>query len=70
MNDELKYRLEIVEQKIDRIDKGITVIKRIFLWSFIISIAFIVLPLIGMLFIIPRFMSSIDMSAYTDLLRM
>ncbi len=70
MNDELKYRLEIVEQKIDRIDKGITMIKRIFLWSFIISIAFIVLPLIGMLFIIPKFMASIDMSAYTDLLGM
>jgi type II secretory pathway component PulF len=70
METELKNRLDILEQKIDTINKNIKAIKNVFAWTFIITIAVIVIPLIGMVFVIPQFMSSIDISGYTELLGM
>jgi type II secretory pathway component PulF len=70
MDTELKNRLDILEQKIDTINKNIKAIKNVFAWTFIITIAVIVIPLIGMVFVIPQFMSSIDISGYTELLGM
>jgi uncharacterized Rmd1/YagE family protein len=68
MDTELKNRLDILEQKVDIINKNIKTIKSVFLWTFIITIAVIVIPLIGMIFVIPQFMSSIDISGYSQLL--
>jgi hypothetical protein len=68
MDQELKNKLETIEQKIDKIDKYINTIKKVFLWSFILTLAFIIIPLLGMLWAIPKFLSSIDMSGYSQLL--
>jgi hypothetical protein len=68
MDTELKNRLDILEQKVDTINKNIKTIKSVFLWTFIITIAVIVIPLIGMIFVIPQFMSTIDISGYSQLL--
>jgi type II secretory pathway component PulF len=68
MDTELKNRLDTLEQKVDTINKNIKTIKSVFLWTFIITIAVIVIPLIGMIFVIPQFMSSIDISGYSQLL--
>jgi ABC-type uncharacterized transport system involved in gliding motility auxiliary subunit len=70
METELKNRLDILEQKVDIINKNIRTIKNVFMWTFILTIAVIVLPLIGMIFVIPQFMSSIDISGYSQLLGM
>jgi uncharacterized Rmd1/YagE family protein len=70
METELKNRLDVLEQKVDTINKNIKTIKNVFMWTFIITIAVIIIPLIGMIFIIPKFMSSIDISGYTELLGM
>jgi hypothetical protein len=68
MDTELKNRLDILEQKVDTINKNIKTIKNVFMWTFILTIAVIVLPLIGMIFVIPQFISSIDISGYSQLL--
>ena len=58
MDIELKNRLDILEQKIDKVEKYTKTIKNVFLWSFILTLAFIVLPLIGMIWAIPKFIST------------
>lgn len=70
MDNELKNRLDVLEQKIDVISKYIKFLKNLFLWTLIITIVVTVLPLIGLLFVLPSFMSSFDISSYTQLLEM
>jgi len=59
MDTELKNRLDILEQKIDKANKNLKTIKNVFLWTFIVTMAAIVIPLIAMVFVIPNFISSI-----------
>ena len=68
MDTELKNKLDILEQKVDKVSKDIKTIKNVFFWTFIITIAVIVLPIVGMLFIIPQFISSFDISGYSEIL--
>jgi ABC-type lipoprotein release transport system permease subunit len=70
MDNELKNRLDVLEGKIDLISKYIKFLRNVFLWTLIITIAVTVLPLIAMLFVLPSFMSSFDVSSYTQLLGM
>jgi hypothetical protein len=70
MDNELKNRLDVLEGKIDVISKYIKFLKNFFLWTLIITIVVTVLPLIGLLFVLPSFMSSFDISAYSQLLSM
>lgn len=66
METELKNKLDVLEQKLDKANKDIKTIKNVFLWSFILTIIFIVLPLVAMIFVIPQFMSTYS-SALKDL---
>ena len=59
MDTELKNKLDILEQKLDKANKDIKTIKNVFLWTFILTLLLIILPLIAMVFIIPNFISSI-----------
>ncbi|MEK7212764.1 MAG: hypothetical protein AAB686_03740 [Patescibacteria group bacterium] len=56
--DELTQKIDALEKKIDSIQHSIDTVKRIFFWIIIISVAMVVLPLIGLAFIIPSFLSS------------
>ncbi len=60
-----------LEQKIDKLQKSIDKLNKIFKWTVIITIVLFVAPLIGLLFVIPKFMSSIDLtnSSYNELLK-
>ena len=66
MDAEIKSKLDIIEQKIDKTNKDIKTIKNVFLWSFILTLAFIILPLIGLFFVIPNFMSSLGVGSTTN----
>ena len=59
MDTELKNKLEVIEHKVDQANKDLRSIRRIFFWTFIITVLVIVLPLIAMYFVIPSFMSSL-----------
>ena len=48
------------DEKLDAIYKSVEKTRKYFLWTLIISVALIVLPLIGMIFAIPAFLNSID----------
>jgi len=74
MDTELKNRLDSIERKIDTINKNVKTVKNIFLWTFILTILVIVIPMIALYFVIPNFLSGFGISSsgnsadYTNLL--
>ncbi len=50
-------KIEILEKKVEELQLSVSRINKIFLWTIIISVAVIVLPLIGLLFVLPSFLS-------------
>ena len=57
MESELLIKLEIVESKLDAVYKSTEKTRKMILWTGIISLAFFVLPLIGLVFAVPSFLS-------------
>lgn len=54
----LEQKIESLEKKIDELQRSIGKIKTIFFWILILSVVSFVLPLVGLLFAIPQFLSS------------
>ncbi len=50
---------QILEQKIDNLQRAIDRLNKIFKWTLIITVLLFILPLIGLLFVIPQFLSTI-----------
>lgn len=57
-------RLERTEAKIDAIYKSAEKTRKYFLTTMIITIVTLVLPLLGMIVLIPYYMSTVDISSY------
>ncbi|HEY4477151.1 MAG TPA: hypothetical protein VJB56_00815 [Candidatus Paceibacterota bacterium] len=57
MDDQLGLQMKALEGKIDSLQRSIDKLKRIFVWILIISVVMFVLPLIGLVFAIPQFLS-------------
>ena len=60
--EELLERLESQEKKIDAIYRSVEKTRKYFMWTLIITVAAIVLPLIGLVFVIPAYLSTINFS--------
>jgi hypothetical protein len=58
METDLQKKLEDQDQKLEAIYKSVEKMRKYFLWTMIITIAVIVLPLIGLAFAIPSFMAN------------
>lgn len=56
--DGLENKLDALEKKIDDLVRSIKTIKNIFRWILILSVVMFVLPLIGLVFVIPKFLST------------
>ena len=56
MDEELKKKIEEQGIKIDAIYKSVEKTRKYFLWTGIITLALFVLPLIGLMFVLPSFM--------------
>ena len=56
--DQLDPKIEELEKKIDALQHSIDRLNKIFLWTLIITVILFVLPLIGLLFAIPQFLST------------
>ena len=54
----LQKRLESLEQKVDLVYRSSERMRTYFLWTLIITIAMVVLPLITLMFVIPSFLST------------
>ena len=58
MNPSTDEKLEILNKKVDAIYESVEKTRKYFFWTMVITLAIIVLPLIGLLFAIPSFLSN------------
>lgn len=61
MDPEFLKRFENLEKKIDAIYQSSEKMRKLFMWTLIISAAVIILPLIGLVFAIPAFLKTIQL---------
>ncbi len=54
---DLKQKIESQQFKIDAIYVSVEKTRKYFLWTFIITVVLFVLPLIGLIFVMPSFLS-------------
>ena len=54
--DDTNQKLDAIEKKLDDVKKSVDKIKKIFLWTLIISLVLFILPLVGLVFAIPKFL--------------
>ncbi len=57
MEQEILTKFEEQDKKLDNIYQSVEKTRKYFLWTMIITVAMIVLPLIGLLIIIPQFIN-------------
>ncbi len=60
MDQDLEKRLATLEQKIDATFKVADKTRKYMLWTGIITVAMIILPLIGLAFVIPQYLNTLD----------
>jgi len=60
MDTELINKINNLEQKIDENTRQLRKLSRYFLWTLIISAAVIILPFIGLIFMIPQYLNTIQ----------
>lgn len=63
MNEDILKRLDEHDRKLNAIFQSSEKMRKYFLWTLIISVAVIVLPLIGMVFVLPSFFNSLTLPA-------
>lgn len=67
MDSEIMVRLTTLEAKVDEMHKYVKRLYNIFLWTGIATVAMFVIPLIGLIFVIPSFLSTYgSMGSYAD----
>ena len=56
--EDLAKQLAIQEEKIDKIYASVEKMRKYFMWTLIITVVLFVVPLIGLIFVIPQFLST------------
>ncbi len=62
MDEDIKNRLGEIEKKLDVLFSSAEKTRKYFLWTLIITAIVIILPLIALVFIIPQFLNTLDIS--------
>lgn len=62
MDQELSQKLQAQDEKLERIYQSVESTRKYFLWTLIGSIIMFVLPLIGLVFAVPFFLSTLGTS--------
>jgi len=62
MDQDLQTRLAELEQKVDRIWHSVEQTRKMYLWTLIIGVALFILPLIGLAFVLPSYIKSLDLN--------
>ena len=60
MEPDVKQKLDNLEKKIDAIYVSTEKTRKYFLWTLIITVAMVVLPMVGLIIVIPIFLSNIQ----------
>lgn len=59
MDEQILQKLQAQDEKLDQIHQSVEKMRRYFLWTLIATVVTFILPLIGLAFIIPFFLSSL-----------
>lgn len=54
MDQELLQKIEAQNEKLDALQRTVSELRRYFLWTLIVAVVVTVLPLIGLVFVIPQ----------------
>jgi len=54
---DISRKLEEQDKKLDKIYRSVEKTRKYFLWTLLISVAFVVLPLLGLIIMIPQILS-------------
>jgi type IV secretory pathway component VirB8 len=65
MEQEILEKFEIQEKKLNDIYRSVEKTRKYFLWTLIITVVVMVLPLIGIMFIVPKLLST-----YTEMFQL
>lgn len=63
MENEILRKLEEQGRRIEEISVSVEKTRKYFLWTMVISVAVIVLPAIGLIFVIPQFLNTLNISS-------
>lgn len=58
MDEEVKKRLDAHDELLQKIYQSVEKTRKYFFWTFILSILFFILPLAGLLFVLPQFINT------------
>ena len=61
MDQDLKNKIEELDRKIDAIYASVEKTRKYFFWTMIVTLVVFILPLLGLIFVVPSFLSN-----YTD----
>jgi len=61
MEEEILKKIEAQDKKLDEIYRSIETMRKYFLWTLIITVVMILLPLIGLALVIPAFLQSLNL---------
>lgn len=56
MEEDLRQLIEKEKLQLDRIEQSVNKIRSYLFWTFVVTVAVIVLPIIGLMVVIPRFL--------------
>lgn len=59
MEQDILRKLEELDKKLDAIYKSVEKTRKYFLFTLIVSVVFVVLPLVGLIFVIPMFLRTL-----------
>jgi type II secretory pathway component PulF len=57
MEEEILKKIEMQDKKLEEIYRSVEKTRKYFLWTLIVTLVLFILPLIGLLFVIPKFLS-------------
>jgi len=57
MDEETREKIQEIDKKLDSIYRSVEKTRKYFQWTMIVTLIVVVLPLVGLLFVIPSFLS-------------
>ena len=63
MDQEISNKFEVLEKKIDAIYSSVEKRRKYFLFTLVITVVMIVLPILGLIIVIPIFLSSLSLDS-------
>ena len=58
MDEDVKRRFDVQDELLEKVYASVEKTRKYFMWTLIITVALFVLPLLGLMFVIPQFLST------------